>query len=285
MRVIILASESLGVRSMAALIETSWGRVIIDPGVALAPKRAGFKPHASELAAASAVQRRLRNELGGCTHVVISHFHGDHHPMVEAVDGQLDARHALLSLQDSELFAIGRETLSRNQSHRRYLFQQLLGRPLPPAEGTSAAHLTFSSPVPHGSPDAHSGSVMMCCVRDGAESFVHGSDIQFLDDCAVEQILAWQPDIVFASGPPVYLLEHRRDILAAARERILRVAASVSQLILDHHLMRSAAGFEWLAALSKEQSNIVSAAEFAGEQPNLLEAQRKNLWGKTARRR
>lgn len=285
MRVRILAAESLGVRSMATLVETSWGRVLVDPGVALAPRRAGLKPHASELAAAGAVQRRLRNELGACTHAIVSHFHGDHHPMAEATEGQLNAQHVLLGLQDCALFAIGRDTLSRNQSHRRYLLQQMVGRPIPPAEATEAENLSFSVPVPHGSPENLSGSVMMCRIRDENESFVHASDIQFLDDRAVELVLSWQPDTVFASGPPVYLLERRRDLLDAARKRVLRLAAHVSQLVLDHHLMRSISGLEWLSALSRERSNIVSAAEFAGQPPNLLEAQRKKLWGKAARRR
>ncbi len=285
MRVTILASESLGVRSMATLVETSWGRVLVDPGVALAPKRAGLKPHAEELAAATAVQRRLRNELAACTHVVISHFHGDHHPMVEAVDGQLDASNVLVSLQDSEIHAIGKDGLSRNQSHRRYLLQQAVGRKLPPSEATSTERMEFSKLVPHGDPESHSGSVMMCRITDGDESFVHGSDIQFLDDLAVEQILTWQPDILFASGPPLYLLGHRVDSLRLARKRIALVASNVGHLVLDHHLMRSAAGASWLDALSQDHPNITAAADFQNRARNMLEDGRKKLWGRAARRR
>ena len=270
---------------MATLVETSWGRVLIDPGVALAPKRAGLKPHADELTAARAVQRRLRNELGACSHVVITHFHGDHHPMVEADDAQLDARQVLLSLQDSEIFAIGKETLSRNQSHRRYLLQQLVGRRIPPAEGTASGQLDFSPPVPHGTPETRSGSVMMCRVQDGKESFVHASDIQFLDDHAVRLLLAWKPDIVFGSGPPVYLLQHQGDALAAARKRVARVAKCVGQVVIDHHTMRSDTGAAWLDELSREHPNIAAAAEFTNQPRRLLETQRKELWGKAGRRR
>jgi uncharacterized protein len=285
LRVTILAAESLGVRSMATLVETSWGRILVDPGVALAPKRGGLKPHADELTAATSVQRRLRNELAACTHVVISHFHGDHHPMVEAVDGQLDAGHVLLSLQDSEIFAIGKETLSRNQSHRRYLLQQAVGRRMASAEGTSAGQIELSKPMPHGDPESRSGSVMMCRIRDGNESFVHASDIQFLDDLAVDQILAWQPDVLFASGPPLYLLSNRAKALKSARKRIALVAGNVGQLVLDHHLMRSAAGAAWLDSLSGDYSNICNAADFENQPRNLLEDGRKKLWGKAARRR
>jgi uncharacterized protein len=285
LRVTVLAAESLGVRSMATLVETSWGRILVDPGVALAPKRGGLKPHAEELAAAASVQRRLRNELAACTHVVISHFHGDHHPMVEAVDGQLDAAHVLLSLQDSELFAIGKATLSRNQSHRRYMLQQAVGRRLAPAEGTSTGQIDFSVPLPHGDPESRSGSIMMCRIRDADKSFVHASDIQFLDDLAVDQILSWQPDVLFASGPPLYLLGHRPSSLKLARKRIALVASNVGQLVLDHHLMRSATGAAWLDSLSQDHSNISNAADFEDQPRNLLEDRRKKLWGRAARRR
>jgi len=270
---------------MATLVETSWGRILIDPGVALAPKRAGLKPHADELAAAIAVQRRLRNELSSCSHVVISHFHGDHHPMVEAVDGQLDAANVMVSLRESQVFAIGKATLSRNQSHRRFLLQQALGRKIAPAEGTSTESLLFSSPLPHGTPETHSGSVMMCRVQDGEETFVHASDIQFLDDQAIEQILDWHPDILFASGPPIYLLGQRTDTLELAHKRIVRVATRVGRLVLDHHLMRSAAGADWLDQLTRAHDNISSAAEFENRPRNLLEDRRRRLWGRAARRR
>jgi len=40
---------------------------------------------------------------------------------------------------------------------------------------------------------------------EGDFVFVHASDIQLLGDEAVSQILSWKPDIVFASGPPLYL--------------------------------------------------------------------------------
>ncbi len=278
MKITILAAESMGVRSMATVVDTPLARILIDPGVALAPKRAGFKAHRTEMDAALAVQRRLRNELNNITHSVITHFHGDHHPMMEADDSQLSGAQVLLSLQDSTLLAIGKESLSRNQSHRRFLLQRAMGRKVPAAEGTYHGAITLSQPVPHGTPDTRSGSVMMCRVQDGDEVFVHASDIQFLGDEAVAQLMDWAPTLVFASGPPAYLLAHRPDVLAEARERIVRLARTGSQIILDHHLMRSREGAAWLDTLSREHPNICCAADYAGHPRQLLEANRKQLW-------
>jgi predicted metallo-beta-lactamase superfamily hydrolase len=277
-KVTILAAESMGVRSMATVVDTPVARILIDPGVALAPKRAGLKAHRTEMEAALAVQRRLRNELNNITHSVITHFHGDHHPMMEADDSQLSGAQVLLSLQDSTLLAIGKESLSRNQSHRRFLLQRALGRKLPASEGTLHDAITLSRPVPHGDPGARSGSVMMCRVHDGDEVFVHASDIQFLDDTAVAQIIDWTPTLVFASGPPVYLLAHRPDLLARARERIVQVARTGARVVLDHHLMRSREGASWLDALHRDHPSICCAADYAGQPRQLLEATRKQLW-------
>jgi len=65
--------------------------------------------------------------------------------------------------------------------------------------------LTFSLPVPHGERGERGGMVMMTRIEEGKEVFVHASDIQLLDEGAVSGILAWQPTIVLASGPPLIL--------------------------------------------------------------------------------
>jgi predicted metallo-beta-lactamase superfamily hydrolase len=94
-------------------------------------------------------------------------------------------------------------------------------------------------------------------------------------DEAIEGVLAWQPNIVPASGPPIYLpsltLEKREDALL----RTLRLAEKVEALILDHHLMRSKKGEQWLDYVSYlTEHKVVCAADFMGYQRNLLEAER-----------
>ena len=52
-------------------------------------------------------------------------------------------------------------------------------------------------------------------------------------------------------------------------------------LILDHHVLRSFEGYDWLKELAgKVESRILCAAEFMGKTPELLEAQRKALYEK-----
>jgi len=140
----------------------------------------------------------------------------------------------------------GIKDLPYNQARRAKTLANSLGRILLVAEGMSDGTLIFSLPVPHGERHMHGGSVMMTRVEEDGEVFVHASDIQMLDDIAIKQILAWQPNIVLASGPPIYLpsltLEEQKDAL----RRTLCLAKKVDTLILDHHLMRSKKGEQWL---------------------------------------
>jgi predicted metallo-beta-lactamase superfamily hydrolase len=117
-----------------------------------------------------------------------------------------------------------------------------LGPQLCVAEGIQTGPLSFSPVFPHGDPSKGLGSVMMTRVDLGSAVFVHASDIQLLEDAAIDQILAWQPQIVFAAGPPLYLSD--RGALTQRQyeqswHNALRLAQQVETLILDHHLLRS----------------------------------------------
>jgi predicted metallo-beta-lactamase superfamily hydrolase len=141
--------------------------------------------------------------------------------------------------------------------------------------------MEFSTPVPHGTREKGFGTVMMTRICEGDEVFVHSSDIQLLDREAVLKVLAWEPTIVFASGPPLYLSHRVPEAGKEASENALLLARHVDTLILDHHLLRSFEGYNWLKELAgMVESQVLCAAEFMGKTPELLEAQRKNLYEK-----
>jgi predicted metallo-beta-lactamase superfamily hydrolase len=53
----------------------------------------------------------------------------------------------------------------------------------------------------------------------------------------------------------------------------------VEALVLDHHLMRSRDGLQWLNRLSSETGRrVLCAADFMGAPRRLLEADRKTLY-------
>ncbi|MGB9927690.1 MAG: MBL fold metallo-hydrolase [Methanosarcina sp.] len=276
----ILGSESFGARSLACYVKTRERNVLIDPGVALARLRSRLPPHPVEVAAAYKIKEKILLSYKEATDLVISHYHGDHMPM-KAEDPYQFPLEVLPSLERVRLWCKGPEKISSLSAKRRKEFSDFLGFDLPVAEGVKSGNIAFSSPVPHGTRDKGFGTVMMTRICEGNEVFVYGSDIQLLDRETVLEILAWEPTIVFASGPPLYLSHRVPGIQKEAFENALLLAQNVPVLILDHHLLRSFEGYAWLQKLAEKVDNkVLCAAEFMGKTPELLEAQRKSLFKK-----
>src|SRR5262249_29389023 len=78
MRVMPLAADSLGARSMATYAEVGLLRLLIDRGVALAPRRYGLGPAPEEEEAFARARLRIEAYAVRATHLAVSHFHADH---------------------------------------------------------------------------------------------------------------------------------------------------------------------------------------------------------------
>ena len=281
MRIEIIGAESLGVRGLCCVVETKDRKIVIDPGVALGYRRHGLLPHPVQVAASERVKKAIEEALEDATDVVISHYHGEHHPMVNANPYQLSAARVAKFLRHPRLWTKATQDLSPTGVHRAEALAQRLDRALPASEGLSDGCLCFSLPVPHGE-RGRGGTVMMTRIEEGNEVFVHASDIQMLNDEAIEQILEWQPTTVLASGPPIYLPSLTSEKREGALRRTLMLARQVNMLILDHHLMRSKEGEEWLDWVSSLHGSkdpclhhrVICAADFMGQSRNLLEAER-----------
>ena len=278
MRIEILGAESLGVRGLCCLVETRDRKVVIDPGVALGFRRQGLLPHPVQAAASEGTKEKIEKALEDATDVVISHYHGDHIPLVDANPYQLSAERVAKLLMRPRLWTKGTADLSLNQAHRAAALARRISRRFPVSEGIVDGPLCFSLPVPHGELGGRGGNVMMTRIEDGDEVFVHASDIQMLNDESIEKIVMWEPSVVLASGPPIYLPSLTIEQKENALRRTLRLAREVDVLILDHHLMRSKKGEKWLDYVSSLTGHkVICAADFMQCRRNLLEAERV-LW-------
>jgi predicted metallo-beta-lactamase superfamily hydrolase len=280
MRVEIIGTESLGVRGLCCVVRTRDRKVVIDPGVALGFRRHGLMPHPVQVIASERTKSLIEKALEDATDIVISHYHGDHIPLIDANPYQLSMERVARLCATPRLWTKGTEDISYNQVHRAKALSKTLGRILQNAEGKNDGPLAFSLAVPHGEKDGRGGSVMMTRVEEDGEVFVHASDIQMLNDKAIKLILTWQPNVVLASGPAIYLPSLTVQGQEDALRRALRLAKEVDTLILDHHLMRSKKGEQWLDHVSSRTGRrVICAADFMGIPRNLLEAERV-LWYK-----
>ena len=79
MKILPIAFDSLGVRSMATYIETKDIRIFIDPGVSVSPDRFSLPPHKLELDRHREKWEAIKRWVGMSDMIIITHYHYDHH--------------------------------------------------------------------------------------------------------------------------------------------------------------------------------------------------------------
>jgi predicted metallo-beta-lactamase superfamily hydrolase len=281
MRVMPLAADSLGVRSMATYLEAGALRLLIDPGATLAPRRYGLGPAPEEEEALARARLRIEAYAIRATHVAVSHFHADH---VSA---------------DPTLFA-GRPVWAKDPRRMTDRYQAAHGREfwramaphchLEPAEGArvelDGVTLSFSPPLPHGQDGSEFGHVVAVTVDDGLR-FVHASDLQGpASPVATAYLVRERPDLVYLSGPPTYLQgQIGPEIVQRGIDNLVRLVGETGcRVIMDHHAVREPR-FRDRLAQAFDSGRVVTAAEYVGRRDDCLEAQRAALWARRRRDR
>jgi len=254
-------------------------RILIDPGIALGYLRHGLHPHPFQVAVGATIRRNILAALHESTDVVLSHFHGDHVPLFDANPYQLALEDATPSLHGKRLWAPDPQGLPASMQARYQAIVNAGWATIQAADGCHQGVLSFSEAMPHGEEESHLGSVIMTRIDSGGSVFVHASDIQLLGATAIDQILAWSPTLVLAGGPPLYLAQLSDDARRNAWQNALRLSRDVPTLILDHHLLRSTEGIDWLEALAAESPNhLVCSADYMNAPRRMLEAWRPQLY-------
>ncbi len=283
LKVTPLAFESLGVRSSALSIESDDLKIVIDPAVALAPARFGLPPHPVEEEAKTRLWENVRENALAADVLVVTHYHYDH---VEPGEPEIYAGKTVVLKHPSRM-------INPSQKGRAASFipsiKKIAGEILY-ADNRSYSFgdttLSFSRPVPHGA-DATRGYVVEVCVEAG-ESFLFTSDVQgpLLDE-HVEFILEKRPETLFVDGPSTYIRSPRSEVeLRRANEYLKGIIGGgwVERLVVDHHIARDLDYRERIASVLEagEEAGVSVgvAAEFLDVEPSLLEARRKELFGK-----
>lgn len=291
-----LAAESVGVRSLATLVQTPDTRILVDPGVAL-----GFRdqlhPHPSEYRALSDRRREIQRVAREAELIVVSHFHHDHFmPFFE--------NYALFWSNPEDATALYqqhrvwckdiRNHVNWSQQGRGYDFIRKVrdvAREVVYADGRAlklgATTVRFSPAVPHGEESAGLGWVVMTAISYHGVTVVHASDIQGpMAAQTADWILSQKPRVLLLAGPPTYLSPGQvaPTILAKAAENLIRLVAKTPMVIVDHHLLRDANWRSWIApiqtAAEANSHSLTTVAAARGLPEQLLEAQRSQLYAK-----
>ncbi|MET1124443.1 MAG: hypothetical protein ABWW66_04155 [Archaeoglobaceae archaeon] len=284
MKIRPIAFDSMGVRSMATLVESDVG-IFIDPGVSLAPSRYGLPPHEVEIKRMREKWEEIKEEVRKCDVAVITHYHYDHHNPNDV--GIFEGKKLLIKHP--------KEKINRSQFGRAAYFLEKLkdvNVEVDYCDGKSYefgnTYLEVSKPVFHGA-DSRLGFVVEVYVESGDNSFLFSSDVEGPNnEDQLSFMLEKSAKVVFVDGPMTYMLGYRfsRKAFEASVENLKRLVEStdVKKLVLDHHLARD---LKWRERMSEVFSfaaqhgvEVLSAAEFAGVEEELLEARRKELYGK-----
>lgn len=281
MRIIPIAFDSMGVRSMATFVESDDVRITIDPSVSLAPSRYGLPPHRVEIEKMREKWEKIKDFVAKSDVIVVTHYHYDHHnpEEVEVLIGK------------KVLVKHPKEKINRSQMGRASYFLEKLKEndiDFEFVDGKSFEFgntlLEFSKPVFHGA-NQKLGFVLEVFVSDSKNTFLFSSDVEGpIHEDQTEFILEKKPEIVFIDGPMSYMLGYRfsKDSMNRAIENLKKIAEVVEKMVLDHHLLRDlnwrTAIYEVISYAEQFSTQVCSAAEFAGEKENLLEAKRKELY-------
>jgi predicted metallo-beta-lactamase superfamily hydrolase len=279
MKIIPIAADSLGTRSMATFVETADCNICIDPAVSLGPRRYGLPPHPLEYKKRDEHWESIKKHAEGSDVLILTHYHYDHH----------DPEFPELYRGKTVFIKHPTENINRSQKGRAALFlKRIDGMPekLEYADGREFSFgdtgVRFSDAVFHGTGN-RLGYVVEICIKEGNESFVFTSDVEGPNTKEqTDFIIKENPDVVYLDGPLSYMLGYRYsyESLAGAVENILSIlnGTDVEKLVIDHHLLRDLNWKEKIARVFDAGKKVLTAAEFLGVGNNQLEARRKELF-------
>jgi predicted metallo-beta-lactamase superfamily hydrolase len=277
MKIIPLAADSLGVRSMATYVEAGATGLLLDPGATLAPARYNLPPSAEEWEALRRGNDRISAYAARARYVFVSHYHEDHFRS----DPASYAGRVVLAKDP-------RRMVTGAQSRRAHaLWAALEGQAtVQPADSlvltTPDLDLKVSPALPHGTDGTTFGYVVALTVTDHREHerFVFASDVQGpLSAVAAAWIARERPTTLYLSGPPSYV---ERELGTAAVDRAVdnlrRILDTTGcRVIMDHHAVRDP---RFLTRFERlwETGRVVTAAAHLGLAAQPLEARRDRLW-------
>ncbi|NWG09641.1 MAG: hypothetical protein HXX80_04965 [Nitrososphaerales archaeon] len=291
-----IASETLGVRSMATFVETPDVKLLLDAGASLGP-RFGILPHPMEYKALKEARKSLERFASKADAITISHYHFDHYTatwrQVEAI-WTWSSYNVAKKIYDGKIIMAKdyRDSINASQRQRGWIFGKMangFAKEIRYADSSTMRFgdtiLNFSQPLPHGEDDTSLGFVLSLHIKHGDEELLFCPDLQGpMSNGALRYILGIHPTKLIIGGPPTYLSDYKVPVRSIERgfENLIRIISKVPLTIIDHHWMRDEKALDRLQyfrkVASKNDNRILTFAEYLGKADRLLEAKRLQLY-------
>lgn len=278
-----LAAESMGARSTATWIETGDCRIIIDPWLQEAPLRFGLAPHPVETWHAEKLKSRIRLFLRSADVVIVTHFEATSFSLLTP---DMCRGKTIFMRNPNQHTATGYRNMIFEFTERIRRFAGDLtfvdGRSL--KRGKTKLHFSLSVA---GDPESQPDFVMPVAIHDRKQTFLYTSEVAgSLDEPAERFFRKEKPHTCYFDGPETTWRKDGREL--GALDEIIRrymelmLSNALQVLIIDHHLTRDIHWRNKAKLMFKMAENssltIKTAAEFRGDENNLLEARRDQLY-------
>lgn len=296
-RVVPLAAESFGVRSMCTYVETPDVKILLDAGVSLCPNRFRLPPHPMEFKAIDNCRRKIAEAAEKSEILTLSHYHFDHHtPSYEDwLCNWTAANETARQIYQGKTVLIKnpKDRINYSQRRRGWIFQKTGGKyaeKLEIADGKTfvfrkATKVRFSEPVFHGPENSALGWVLITTIEYQDERFLFAPDVQGpMSIRTLEIIRKEKPHLIMIGGPPLYLARFKIDEeqLRAGLKNLEKVVETAPCTILEHHILRDENWREKTKNVfdtaQKAGCKVLTAAEFLCKENAFLEAMRKRLF-------
>ncbi|OVE79502.1 hypothetical protein BVY01_02380 [bacterium I07] len=268
---------------MATYVETRDRKILIDPGAHLAPTRFTLNPHPLEKFMLKTHLERIELYARSCQIIIIPHY-PDHHFISNRVH---------LFCDKKILMKNPNPVIDRDQ--RRIAFQVL--RSIHEAQGevsyvddhtlsSGETRLSFS-PVLPSRQDEKGPGVIITTIQDEEDCFVFSSEVRGLfTDSQRDYIIEQKPTFLYLDGPVSYSDQSgiQKSSLQPCLSRIQTVIEEtcLKTLLLDHHLIRDPFWSSRIDSIVKRCHHkgveLITAAEFRGQDINALESRRSELY-------
>lgn len=285
MKIKLLASDSLGVRSMATFVETDDVKIIIDPSCDLAPNKYGLPPHPKEIEILKQYWKEIEKHIKLADIIIITHYHYDH----------FNPKHIELFKEKFLFIKHPEKNINQSQKKRAKDFINALNqskqkpKKIEYADGQTfnfgKTKIIISEALPHGISNKL-GYLLEVCISDGKQNLVFSSDVE--GPALKEQIdfmLKNKPDFVIIDGPMTGMLGYRYPQTAlkeSIKNLISLIKAKPNTIIIDHHLLRDVHWRERIKDVfeeaKKNKVKVLTFAEYNGKEINVLENKRKELY-------
>lgn len=296
-RVAILASDSLGVRSMCTLVRTPDLTTVCDGGVSLG-MRYGLLPHPLEYRKLAESITKISEAFEKAHVVTVSHYHFDHYrpPFASDFVWTWSSKDEVRKLYKDKIILHKdiKGDINPSQKMRGWFFLKEVKKIASRLEVADSrvfqygnTTIRFSEPLPHGEVGSKLGYVLALTISYDDEKVIIAPDVQG-PGCpeTTDYILSENPNLAIVGGPPTYLapsLVDAKSIFNSIVE-LTRLTSELKFVVVDHHLMRDALWREKVFASIQEADRkghkLMSAANYMLKREELLESQRHALYEK-----